>query len=156
MNRKERRKAKVKCSRCGERVSVIAAVGWNATVKQGRVIGHLCPSCQTPEENAEAEINLATTTYGVDAFGRHVGFPKVEEPEPVLVCCDRCGTSTTSDLAPEWVLGLDDGQIVATVCPGCLTESEHLAVEVNDAMTELARVTPEEGFVVKPKAGEEP
>lgn len=156
-NRAQRRKAKVQCSRCGERVSLANAgaqdSGWNVTVKQGRVVGHLCPSCQTPEENAEAEINLATTEYAVDAFGRHVGFAKAEEPEPVRVCCDRCGTRTTADLAPDWVLSLEDGQIVETACPGCLTESEYLAAEVNDAMTELDRVTSEEGFVVRPKAG---
>ena len=69
---------KVQCSRCSNTVSVAGAARalWNITVKQGRVIGHLCPGCQTPDENAEAEINAATTRYSRDAFGRMIGFPK--------------------------------------------------------------------------------
>jgi hypothetical protein len=43
----------------------------------GEPIGYLCPNCQTPEENAEAEINLATIDYSVDDQGRMVGRPKV-------------------------------------------------------------------------------
>lgn len=72
---------KVKCTRCGTTASVQIAdsTGWNITVEQGRIVGHLCPACQTPEENAEAEINLATTTYGVDSFGRMIGSPKIGE-----------------------------------------------------------------------------
>ena len=77
MGRKQRRNAKVRCSRCGTRTRVPKAVGWNATLKQGRIVGYLCPACQTPEENVEAEINLATTNYGIDAFGRVIGFPKI-------------------------------------------------------------------------------
>jgi hypothetical protein len=30
---------------------------WNATLRQGVVVGYLCPDCQTPEENAEAAIH---------------------------------------------------------------------------------------------------
>lgn len=37
--------------------------------KNGK-IGHLCPGWQTPAENAEAEINLATLEYSVTADGR--------------------------------------------------------------------------------------
>jgi len=33
---------------------------WNVVYVEGREQGTLCPSCQTPEENAEAEHNLAT------------------------------------------------------------------------------------------------
>lgn len=77
MNRKQRRQAKIQCSRCGERTRPVKAVGWNATFSAGRVVGYLCPACQTPEENVEAEINLATTNYGLDPFGRVIGFPKI-------------------------------------------------------------------------------
>lgn len=54
-----------------------ANTGWNSTVKQGIIVGYTCPNCQTPEENAEAEINAATTEYSLDAFGRHIGRMKV-------------------------------------------------------------------------------
>lgn len=67
--------SKLKCSRCGKRLRGVGD-GWNATLSRGVVVGVLCPDCQTPDENAEAEINLATTDYGVNAFGRLVGFPK--------------------------------------------------------------------------------
>jgi hypothetical protein len=30
---------------------------WNATLRQGVVVGYLCPDGQTPEENAEAAIH---------------------------------------------------------------------------------------------------
>ena len=45
-------------------------------MKAGLVVGVLCARCQTPEENAEAEINLATLEYDVDAAGRVIGRPK--------------------------------------------------------------------------------
>lgn len=51
---------------------------WNATVKRGVVVGFLCPDCQTPEENAEAVVNEATTIYGRDAHGRFTGRPKAD------------------------------------------------------------------------------
>lgn len=63
MNREARRSIKVTCSRCGERALSSKAAGWNVTVKAGRPVGHICPNCQTPEENAEAEINHATIDY---------------------------------------------------------------------------------------------
>ena len=51
---------------------------WNATVKRGVVVGSLCPNYQTPEENAEAVVNEATTVYGRDAQGRFTGRPKAD------------------------------------------------------------------------------
>ncbi|MBF4613772.1 hypothetical protein [Curtobacterium sp. VKM Ac-1376] len=69
----------VRCDRCRRRNrNPNADNGWNATVKRGVVVGYLCPSCQTPEENAEAEINKATTEYGVNAFGLLVGTVKAD------------------------------------------------------------------------------
>lgn len=60
-----------RCDRCARRMR--SGTGWNATFKQGIVVGYLCPECQTPEENSEAEINEATVDYRaghVDASGR--------------------------------------------------------------------------------------
>ena len=56
-----------------------SATAWNVTTSMGVITGYLCPTCQTPEENAEAEINEATLDYqagGVDAFGRMYAMPK--------------------------------------------------------------------------------
>ena len=67
-----------KCQRCRRRYRAGAADvdQWNATVRAGIVVALLCPACQTPEENAEAEINAATLNYSTDAFGRNIGTPK--------------------------------------------------------------------------------
>jgi len=46
-------------------------------VQGGRVVAVICPACQSAAENAEAEINMATTVYaGVNAYGQLVGKPK--------------------------------------------------------------------------------
>lgn len=65
------------CGRCGRRYR--GRGDWNATMREGVIVGLLCPRCQSPEENAEAEINEATLDYRLDAFGRAVGFPKAPE-----------------------------------------------------------------------------
>lgn len=52
-------------------------------MKAGRPVGHICPNCQTPEENAEAEINDATTDYSrakLNAFGQMFAPAKVGGP----------------------------------------------------------------------------
>ncbi|MEU5836428.1 hypothetical protein ABZ820_22540 [Streptomyces diacarni] len=46
---------------------------WNTVFANGRATGYLCPDCQTPEENAEAEVKEALLDYdhsGTDADGR--------------------------------------------------------------------------------------
>ncbi len=53
--------AVIKCSRCRRRCRNMA--GWNATFKDGRIVGYLCGDCQTVEENLEAQINEATIDY---------------------------------------------------------------------------------------------
>lgn len=64
-----------RCSRCNRRMR--SGNGWNVDVRGGYVTGFICPGCQTPEENAEAVINEATTEYGgVDPYGRIIGRPK--------------------------------------------------------------------------------
>jgi hypothetical protein len=63
-----------RCSRCDRRYRGQAE--WNATLERGVIVGLLCLRCQTPEENAEAQINAATLVYGRDRFGRVTGRPK--------------------------------------------------------------------------------
>lgn len=65
---------KMRCDRCNRRHR--GQGNWNLVFKAGVVIGALCPTCQTPEENAEAEVNASTTAYSRDAFGRTIGTPK--------------------------------------------------------------------------------
>ncbi|NDJ91469.1 hypothetical protein [Mycolicibacter kumamotonensis] len=67
--------AMIRCDRCRRRYRGHGE--WNATARQGVIVGYLCPDCQTPEENAEAEINLATLDYFVGADGLFRGRPKV-------------------------------------------------------------------------------
>lgn len=64
----------VRCSECHRRMRSMA--GWNSVFKAGVVVGNLCPDCQTPEQNAEAEINEATLDYGINALGLIVAKPK--------------------------------------------------------------------------------
>jgi MinD superfamily P-loop ATPase len=64
----------MRCSRC--RKVCRDTAGWNMDLKAGAVAGFLCPTCQSPEENAEAEINLATLEYRRDSLGRLVGRAK--------------------------------------------------------------------------------
>jgi hypothetical protein len=55
-----------RCDRCGRRGRTFAAMaGWNVVVKSGYITGLHCPSCQTPEEHAEAAINEATLDFAV-------------------------------------------------------------------------------------------
>lgn len=64
-----------RCVRCNRRLR--SAAGWNVIFSKGTPTAILCPTCQTPEENAEAEIREATTDYTgswVDGCGRwHFG-----------------------------------------------------------------------------------
>jgi len=63
--------------RCGKRLrSIAAAENWNVFVEGGRLIGLVCPGCQTPAENAEAVIHEATLHYGLDKYGRFVARAK--------------------------------------------------------------------------------
>ena len=51
----------IRCDRCGRRCRNPAA--FVTTLRQGVVVGYLCPDCQTPEENAEAAIHEATLVF---------------------------------------------------------------------------------------------
>ncbi|RPA64895.1 hypothetical protein EF294_07375 [Gordonia oryzae] len=71
----------IRCSRCRRRLRNPATdTAWNVTVERGQIVGHLCPDCQTPEENAEAEINLATLEYGYDPAIGLLGRPRIDSP----------------------------------------------------------------------------
>lgn len=48
----------VRCDRCRRRCR--NAAGWNEDLIAGLVVGYLCPGCQTPQEDLEAELNLIT------------------------------------------------------------------------------------------------
>ncbi|WP_329103221.1 hypothetical protein [Streptomyces sp. NBC_01439] len=73
------------------------ALRWNIEFAQGRPVGYLCPECQTPEENAEAEVNAATVDYvtmAPAADGRQMAAPvggwhTVTALEHPLVLVDR-------------------------------------------------------------------
>ena len=67
---------KPRCSRCGKRYRGHGE--WNLTVRRGIVVGHLCPGCQTPEENAEALINFATLDYGLNEHGQLIARPRAD------------------------------------------------------------------------------
>lgn len=63
------------CSRCTRACWKEAddASRWNTEFDRGVLVGVLCPECQTPEENAEAEVKAATLDYAntaPDADGR--------------------------------------------------------------------------------------
>jgi hypothetical protein len=60
---------KRECSSCGRPYR--GQGDWNATLKQGVIGGLVCPDCQTPAQNAEAESNAAAAlTYDKDKLTR--------------------------------------------------------------------------------------
>jgi Zn finger protein HypA/HybF involved in hydrogenase expression len=65
----------IKCVKCGKRLRNIHEP-WNVELKNGKVQWYICPDCQSPEQNVEAEINEATLHYGTLPDGRIIGFPK--------------------------------------------------------------------------------
>ena len=65
---------KLTCTQCG--TTGTDHGDWNGQFKSGQVVAILCPACQSPEQNAEAEINAATIEYKTDAFGRLAGKSK--------------------------------------------------------------------------------
>jgi hypothetical protein len=64
----------IKCARCRRRWR--GQGDWNGTFSVGVMVGVLCPGCQTPEENTEAEVNQATMVYGKTSDGRFAAIPK--------------------------------------------------------------------------------
>jgi hypothetical protein len=68
-----------KCARCGQPYRGVEGEEWNAVFEEGRVVGLICPDCQTPEENAEAVINEPTLHCSADEKGQVYGAAKEEE-----------------------------------------------------------------------------
>lgn len=48
----------IRCDRCRRRCRNTS--GWNVDMIAGLVVAYLCPTCQTPEEDLDAELNLIT------------------------------------------------------------------------------------------------
>jgi hypothetical protein len=71
--------AVIRCDRCNRRLRKLD--GSNVIYDQGAIVGYLCPACQTPEENAEAEIKEATLSYFRDSEGHVLARPKTAIPE---------------------------------------------------------------------------
>jgi transcription initiation factor TFIIIB Brf1 subunit/transcription initiation factor TFIIB len=68
------------CARCGavlREEEIGPGCRWSADMHRGRIVGLICPACQTPDEDAEAQFNAETLVYGRDASGRCVASPKV-------------------------------------------------------------------------------
>lgn len=70
----------LRCKLCRNTVREAQSDGWNVEVRKGRVLWFLCPSCQTPEQDLEAQVNEAMLTYGRDDKGRVTGRAKVGDP----------------------------------------------------------------------------
>lgn len=49
----------VRCGRCRRRMRGLGG-GWNADFIAGLIVGYICPDCQTPQEDLDAELNLIT------------------------------------------------------------------------------------------------
>ncbi|MFJ2154457.1 hypothetical protein ACIOHB_37680 [Streptomyces microflavus] len=97
---------RLRCHRCGcyapRDLTSRAAENWNGKWEDGRLALVLCPPCQTPLENAEAEANDAELAVARADGGQFL-------PDPVL-----CITGTLED--PGTVLyGRDHLQRISTV-----------------------------------------
>jgi hypothetical protein len=60
----------IRCDRCGRRCRNPAAFvtdEWNATLRQGVVVGYLCPDCQTPEDGSAPSAFSASALVGVSS-----------------------------------------------------------------------------------------
>ena len=134
----------IECDRCGRRTRNHA--GWNAIFEQGRIVGHLCPNCQTPEENAEAAVNEATLAYsrGDDGVFRAESIPDREAYEAWMeervtefiaskpdCMSEGCGKPAVGTLASE---GVDeDGEQLVALLGFCV---EHAPDEIRDEIRE--------------------
>jgi hypothetical protein len=68
------------CTRCDRATGSLD--GWNFTLAEGVAVGHVCPHCQTEEENAETEIHAAAVDFEDDELQRILGRPRDESPVP--------------------------------------------------------------------------
>ncbi|MFJ7004220.1 hypothetical protein ACIQWY_29945 [Streptomyces albidoflavus] len=74
-----RGRRRLRCHRCGcyapKDLTSKAGENWSARWEGGRVALVLCPLCQTPAENAEAEANAAGLTVGGADGGQFLADP---------------------------------------------------------------------------------
>lgn len=66
----------LKCDRCGREENIHELTErhyWIGITKDGYLATWLCPDCQTPEEQAAAEVNDALLEYKKDDQGRMMG-----------------------------------------------------------------------------------
>jgi len=72
------------CDRCPRpyHPNVADAAYWNMVLRDGRIVAVLCPGCQSPEEDMEAEVNQATLSYEADDQGRIWNRPRTAGSEP--------------------------------------------------------------------------
>lgn len=116
-------KAIIRCSQCDRRMRrEVEADGqqWNAVYRLGYVVGHLCPQCQTPEENAEAEVNAALSSSGT------LHDWAASTPEENAKAIVRGLYQHTEDVWREWLRGV-----------AASTDAETVELDL-DALTEQA------------------
>ena len=69
----------IQCERCPKVCGDL--VGWTVIAnEQGAAVGFLCPTCQTPGEDAEADSHEVTLTYDEDEPGVIRATPEAEPP----------------------------------------------------------------------------
>lgn len=102
-----------RCFRCGK-THTESTDGWHVDWRQGRVHELVCPTCQTPEEAAEASVKAACLDYDNAAVGRdgtarvapRGGWHRVVEGHHPLLPAPR------PEPAPAGRPVLDDGLVV--------------------------------------------
>ena len=63
----------IECMRCGRSELAGNAENWNTVFDQGAIVGHVCPDCQTDEEDIEAQVNDALMGYSKLKLVRTLG-----------------------------------------------------------------------------------
>ena len=68
----------LKCSTCGRRFRERAfdAEFWNVELHAGIITRVLCPDCQTPEQDMEAQVNQAMLNYARNTSGQIIARTK--------------------------------------------------------------------------------
>ncbi|MEE8727436.1 MAG: hypothetical protein SOI04_07885 [Bifidobacterium thermacidophilum] len=73
----------LKCGKCGRRFRERAfdAECWNVTLHAGIITQVLCPDCQTPEQDMEAQVNEAMLDYSRNPAGQIIARMKGADDE---------------------------------------------------------------------------
>ncbi len=124
-------KSSIECIRCRRELGQIeSAEGWNVIVGQGRVVGHVCPGCQTLQENAEAatrESSEANDSCIVCRRSTDTGLGFVGEAEWVVAgltnlgICEERAFAVASQMTGNPPGTLPDGEVSLAfrVCADC-------------------------------------